>query len=252
MSRLSVTINPPSIRQTIANTAKRSNCTESSVVSSCVAAFAPVLEKMNDSHQSVYNLKGMLQRFIITETNSQLRAHPCIAPEELCRTIYQTSIKGNSLITPADSHQQKHSNDSMNKKEATTIKEQLKSLKESTNAKKIIYIYDLRNIAPRNLCVYGQANIILIKEDKFNSYFFDFDHIQTLPTSDLITYGTTELLRREKIVLPHPYICWIDIYHVNNLSIMLPVAHEIDISTCRRASDGVIVINPFSNNLKNR
>lgn len=252
MSRLSVTINPPSIRQTITNTAKRSNCTESSVVLSCVTTMAPILEKMNENHQSALNLQGRLQRFIVTETISQLRSTPCIVPEELCRTIYQTSIKSNSLISPADNHQQKSGNDSMTKREALTIKEYLKSLKKSINVKKIIYIYDERKIDLRTFRVYGRANIIPIKEDRCNDYFFDFDNIQVLSTSDLITFGTTELIKRKKIAFSHPYICWVDIYHVNNLSIMLPVANANDVSTCKKTSSDVIVINPFSSDIQSR
>ncbi|WP_174510469.1 hypothetical protein [Klebsiella oxytoca] len=252
MSRLSVTINSPSIRQTIKSTAKRSNCTESSVVLSCVTTLAPILEKMNENHQSALNLQGRLQKFIVTETVSQIRANPCIVPEEVCKIIYQKSIKGNSLITPADSHQQKSGNDSMSKREAVTIKEQLRSLKESINAKKIIYIYNERKIELKTLRVYGRANIIPIKEDRCDNYFFDFDHIQILSTSDLITFGTAELIKKKNIAPPHPYICWIDIYHVNGLSIMLPVANATDVSTGRKASSDVIIINPFSSDIQSR
>lgn len=119
---------------------------------------------MNENHQSALNLQGRLQKFIVTETVSQLRANPCIVPEEICKIIYQTSIKGNSLITPANSHQQKSGNDSMSKREAITIKEQLKSHKESINAKKLYIFIIKRAMNLRTLRVHGRANIIQLKK----------------------------------------------------------------------------------------
>ncbi|EOI8231744.1 TPA: hypothetical protein R1891_004468 [Klebsiella oxytoca] len=249
MSRIPVTLNQPAIRQTIKNTAKRNNCTESSVLSSCVIACAPFLEKMNADHQSILNLQGTLQKAILKETISQYRSERQIYPELYFSLAFETCIKDQTLITPAGSHQQKAINDGMSKTEKETIKAQMEVLLESSNAKKIIYIYHARYVDPKTLFTYGQANIIPIKEVVYEGNAFDFDNIQVMPTSYLIAVGINELLKMKGIFLPHPCICWVSICHINNFSVMLPVVREVDISVNSKASGDVIIINPFSRKL---
>lgn len=249
MSRIPVTLNQPAIRQTIKNAAKRNSCSESLVLASCAVACAPFLEKMNAAHQSIRNLQGMLQKAILKETLAQHRSEPQIIPEQHFSLIFETCIKDQTLITPAGSHQQKSINDEMNKTEKEAIKEQMESLLESSNAKKIIYIYHARQVDPKTLLLYGRANIIPIKEVVYEGHLFDFDNIQIMPTSYLIAIGINELLKIKGIFLPHPCICWVSICHVNGFSVMLPVVREVDISVNREASGDVIIINPFSRKL---
>ncbi len=45
--------------------------------------------------------------------------------------------------------------------------------------------------------------------------------------------------------MPYPVVCWIDIYHVNDMTVMLPVLRKTDASYRVNAPDDII-INPYS------
>ncbi|ECS4614210.1 hypothetical protein A9W13_17210, partial [Salmonella enterica subsp. enterica serovar Typhimurium var. 5-] len=66
-----------------------------------------------------------------------------------------------------------------------------------------------------------------------------------LSASQLIIFGINEVLRRKEIVMPYPVVCWIDIYHVNEMVVMLPVIRKTDVSNRVNAPDDII-INPYS------
>ena len=84
-----------------------------------------------------------------------------------------------------------------------------------------------------------------MKETSYEEYFFDLSQIQLLPVSELIIFGTEKVLERKNITIPHPCVCWIDIYQVNGLAIMVPIVHEVNATRRNHSTDDIIVINPF-------
>ncbi len=165
--------------------------------------------------------------------------------EEYCSLIWKTNIMS-PLKTPIADYFQLNANDEfMGKDEKTVIRERLSSLRENYDMEKAIYIYNQRHFDVKHQSVSGYSNIILIHRTTFEGYYFDAGQALLLSTSQLIIFGINEVLRRKGIVMPYPVVCWIDIYHVNEMVVMLPVLRKTDVSNRVNVPDDII-INPYS------
>ncbi|ELY4815229.1 hypothetical protein SM100_004058, partial [Cronobacter sakazakii] len=216
-----------------------------SAISEAVELTIPIFEQCIRHQLLIKELKNDLLKFSIIENINRGRGSPEITLEEHCLLIWNTNIK-NSLKVPISDFFQLNVNDAfMGKDEKTVIHERLTSLRESYNMEKAIYIYNQRRFDVKKQSISGDSNILLIHKTSFEEYYFDVGHAQLLSASKLIIFGINEVLRRREIVLPCPVICWIDIYHVNEMVLMLPVIRKTDASSCGMAPNNIIV-NPYS------
>ena len=165
--------------------------------------------------------------------------------EEYCSLIWKTNIMSPLKIPITDYFQLNTNDEFMGRDEKTVIRERLSSLRENYDMEKAIYIYNQRKFDVKKQSVSGDSNIILIHRTTFEGYYFDAGQVLLLSTSQLIIFGINEVLRRKEIVMPYPVVCWIDIHHVNEMVVMLPVIRKTDVSNRVNAPDDII-INPYS------
>ncbi|MGY9523847.1 protein YagM [Citrobacter freundii] len=222
----------------------------SSVISESVGVAAPLIEKCIHYQCSINEIKNDLLKFTTKEIINRRRGDPEITHEEHCLLIWNTNIRSPLKIPVLDYFQLNANDKFMGKDEKEVISERLSSLRDTYNMEKAIYIYNQRVFDAKKQTVSGDSNILLIHKTIFEDYYFDAGHVQLLPASELIIFGINEVLRRRGIVLPCPVICWIDIYHVNEMVLMLPVIRKSD-AFCLVRSRNDIIINPYSQDLRN-
>lgn len=134
----------------------------------------------------------------------------------------------------------------MGKLEKKSITERLEVLVDANRAKAAIHIHTDRITDDNSQYVKGYSNTILLKETSYEGYHFDINNIVVLPISELIIFGVKEVLKRKNIYFHYPHICWINIYHTNNLAVMLPIICEANLPQCTRNEMKIILINPFA------
>ncbi len=205
----------------------------------------PILEKCNRHHWSIKELKNDLLKFSIKESINRSRGEKEITLEEHFSLIWKTNIRSPLNIPVLDYFQLNANDEFMGKDEQTVIRERLSSLREGYDMEKAIYIYNQRKFDATKKSVLGDSNIILIHKTSFEGYYFDVGEVRLFSTSQLIIFGVNEVLRRKEVVMPYPVICWIDIYHVNEMVLMLPVIRKTDAFSCVNTPDDII-INPYS------
>ncbi|EKA5807673.1 hypothetical protein OLL09_003632 [Escherichia coli] len=218
---------------------------KSSAIAEVMDFVTPILEKCNRHNWSINEIKNDLLKFSIRESINLSRGKTEVTLEEYCSLIWKTNIISPLKIPIADYFQLNANDKFMGKDEKTVIRERLSSLRENYDMEKAIYIYNQRHFNVKNQSVSGYSNIILIHRTTFEDYYFDVGQALLLPTSQLIIFGINEVLRRKRIVMPYPVVCWIDIYHVNDMTVMLPVLRKTDASYPVNAPDDII-INPYS------
>ncbi|WP_227852694.1 hypothetical protein [Klebsiella oxytoca] len=235
---------------TLERYAKMNNTSLSSVISDSVALTVHIFEQCLRYQWSIKELKNDLLKFTIKESINRARGALGITQEEHCSLIWKTNIRSPLKIPVSDYFQLNANDEFMGKDEKIVLRERLSSLREDYDMEKAIYIYNQRKFDETKQSVSGDSNIILIHKTSFEDYYFDVGEVRLFSTSQLIIFGVNEVLRRKEVVMPYPVICWIDIYHVNEMIIMLPVIHKKDASSCIRAPDDII-INPYSQENKN-
>lgn len=234
----------------IHNHARLTGESVSSVIAEVVDLTIPILEKCNRHHWLIKELKNDLLKFSIKESIGRSRGETEITQEEYCSLIWKTNIRS-PLKIPIQVHFQLSANDEfMGKDEKTVIRERLSSLRKDYDMEKSIYIYNQRQFDVKQQSVSGDSNIILIHKTSFDGYYFDVGEVRLFSTSQLIIFGVNEVLRRKEVVMPYPVICWIDIYHINEMVLMLPVIRKTDASSCVNTPDDII-INPYSRESRN-
>ncbi|EPS4528027.1 protein YagM [Citrobacter koseri] len=243
--RIPITIKNESSLGIINHYSKLTKTPVASAISEAVELTIPIFEQCIRHQWLIKELKNNLLRFSIRENINRGRGSPEITLEEHCLLIWNTNIKNSLKVPVLDFFQLKVNDEFMGKDEKTVIHERLASLRESYNMEKAIYIYNQRRFDIKKQSISGDSNILLIHKSAYEEYYFDVGHVQLLPASKLIIFGINEVLRRREIVLPCPVICWIDIYHVNEMVLMLPVIRKTDACNCVNAPDDII-INPYS------
>lgn len=222
----------------------------SSVIAESVDLAIPILEKCIRHHLSIKYLKNDLLKFSIKERINRSRGETEITLEEHCSLIWKTNIRSPLKIPVSDCFQLNANDEFMGKDEKTVIRERLSSLRKDYDMEKSIYIYNQRQFDVKQQSVSGDSNIILIHKTSFDGYYFDVGEVRLFSTSQLIIFGVNEVLRRKEVVMPYPVICWIDIYHINEMVLMLPVIRKADASRCVNTPDDII-INPYSRESRN-
>lgn len=241
----SVTFKNQSSLGVIDHYARLTNKSHSSVIAEVVDLAIPILEKFNRHNWSINEIKNDLLKFSIKESINRSRGKTEVTLEEYCSLIWKTNIMSPLKIPIADYFQLNANDEFMGKDEKTVIRERLSSLRENYDMEKAIYIYNQRHFDVKHQSVSGYSNIILIHRTTFEGYYFDAGQALLLSTSQLIIFGINEVLRRKGIVMPYPVVCWIDIYHVNEMVVMLPVLRKTDVSNRVNVPDDII-INPYS------
>lgn len=170
---------------------------------------------------------------------------PVVSAEEHMKIMWENYLVSSHFFTPALSHQQKSICNTMSSLEIKAFKDELTLKKASQPAKKIIYIYAARQVDKRSLCIHGHAYTFFLKERTHDGNYFDVNHIQLLPISDLIIFGTEKNPERKNISIPYPCICWIDIFQINGLAVMVPIVRESSMPPQKKSNTNIIIINPF-------
>lgn len=231
--------------ETLEHYARMNNKSLSSVISDSVALTVHIFEQCLRYQWLIKELKNDLLRFTINERIIRNRGEKEVTLEEYCSLIWKTNIMSPLKIPITDYFKLNANDEFMGKDEKTVIRERLSSLRENYDMEKAIYIYNQRHFNVKHQSVLGYSNIILIHRTTFEDYYFDVGQTLLLSTSQLIIFGINEVLRRKEIVMPYPVVCWIDIYHVNEMVVMLPVIRKTDVSNRVNAPDDII-INPYS------
>ncbi|MHA3510520.1 hypothetical protein ACX1G9_04130 [Yersinia enterocolitica] len=213
-------------------------------------AVVPFFNKITSCHYEAKQIEEILLRQSINEHISQVRSTPEITREEFFLTVWNTHIK-NTLWIPSIENSQKKTNDgSMGKLEKKSITERLEVLVDANRAEAAIHIHTDRITDDNSQYVKGYSNTILLKETSYGEYYFDINNIVVLPISELIIFGVKGVLKRKDIYFSNPYICWINIYHTNNLAVMLPIICKAELPQCTKNEKKIILINPFTTGSK--
>ncbi|AYM91577.1 hypothetical protein D9980_13855 [Serratia sp. 3ACOL1] len=206
----------------------------------------PFFNKITSCHYEAKQIEEILLRQSINEHISQVRGTPEITHEEFFLTVWNTHIKSALWIPSIENFQKKTNDGSMGKLEKKSITERLEALVDANRAKAAIHIHTDRITDDNSQYVKGYSNTILLKETSYEGYHFDINNIVVLPISELIIFGVKEVLKRKNIYFHYPHICWINIYHTNNLAVMLPIICEANLPQCTRNEMKIILINPFA------
>ncbi|HBL6926807.1 TPA: hypothetical protein LSH87_000700 [Citrobacter koseri] len=226
------------------------NISRSAVFDYVMNAHRPFANQISHYH---YEVKKLEERFLNQSVDAHLssvRGKPEITREELFSSAWKHNIKSQLYVPSFEHYRHNTSDGTMGKGEKKIIEEQLESFVDTYRMKGAIHIKTDRIVDTNGPNARGCSSTILIKEKSWNGYFFDFNHIVTLPISDLIIFGVKEVLKREKIYFDAPYICWINIYHTNDLAVMIPIIREEEISDHRKNEKSIIIINPFTRGAK--
>ncbi|HAT1608152.1 TPA: hypothetical protein I8Y23_004519 [Raoultella planticola] len=206
----------------------------------------PFFKKITSCHYAAKQIEEILLRQSINEHISQVRGTPEITHEEFFLTIWNTHIKSALWIPSIENFQKKTNDGSMGKLEKKSITERLEVLVDANRAKAAIHIHTDRITDDNSQHVKGYSNTILLKETSYEGYHFDINNIVVLPISELIIFGVKEVLKRKNIYFNCPHICWINIYHTNNVAVMLPIIREVNLQQCTRKETKIILINSFA------
>ncbi|EOD4081633.1 hypothetical protein ACOHX9_002032 [Yersinia enterocolitica] len=211
-----------------------------------IKAVVPFFNKITSCHYEAKQIEEILLRQSINEHISQVRGIAEITREEFLLTIWNTHIKSTLWIPSIENFQKKTNDGSMGKFEKKSITERLEALLDASRAKAAIHIHTDRITDDNSQYVKGYSNIILLEETSYQGYHFDINNIVVLPISELIIFGVKEVLKRKNIYFHNPQICWINIYHTNNLAVMLPIISETDLPQRTKNERNIILINPFA------
>lgn len=222
------------------------NISRSAVFDYIMNAYRSFAYRISYHHNELKKLEAFLLNQSMDAHLSSIRGKPEITREEILGAVWKNDIISKLNIPNFEHYRHNTSDGTMGKGEKKIIEEQLESFVDTYRMKGAIHIKTDRIVDTNGPNVRGCSSTILIKEKSWNGYFFDFNHIVTLPISDLIIFGVKEVLKREKIYFDAPYICWINIYHTNDLAVMIPIVREEEISDHRKNEKSIIVINPFT------
>lgn len=224
--------------------------TRSAIADLSFKAAIPFYNKIIYHRTKITQIEEFLLNQSVDAHLSLARGKPEIAPEELFGAVWKNNIKSQHNVLGFEHYRHNTNDGTMGKGEKKIIEEQLESFVDTYRMKGAIHIKTDRIIDTNGPNVRGCSSTILIKEKSWNGYFFDFNHIVTLPISDLIIFGVKEVLKRENIYFDVPYICWINIYHTNDLAVMIPIIREEELSERYKNEKSIIVINPFAEGTK--
>ncbi|HEJ7039016.1 TPA: hypothetical protein SMF55_000720 [Serratia liquefaciens] len=202
--------------------------------------------RVSHHNNEVKKLRELLLNQTMDAHLSSIRGIPEITREEFFLAGWKSHIKSQLNIPSFEYYRHNTSDGTMSKGEKKIIEEQLEGFVDTYRMRGAIHIKTDRIVDKNGPNVKGSANTILIKETSWNGYFFDFNNIVLLPISDLIIHGVREVLKRKEIYSNSPYVCWINIYHTNELAVMVPIIQEDEVSDHRRNEKVIIVINPFT------
>ncbi|AHF76147.1 hypothetical protein Sant_1074 [Sodalis praecaptivus] len=215
-----------------------------------VKASVPFLNKITSYHYQARQIEMILLRQSIHGHISQIRGTPEITHEEFFLTVWNTHIKSALWIPSIENSQKKTNDGSMGTLEIKNITERLEVLVDTNRAKAAIHIHTDRITDDNSQYLKGYSNTILLKETSYGEYYFDINKIVVLPITELIIFGVKGVLKRKDIYFSHPYICWINIYHTNNLAVMLPIICKAELPQCTKNEKKIILINPFTTGSK--
>lgn len=222
----------------------------SAVFDYAVKALYPLASRISYHSNEVKNLEEL---FLNQSTDIHLqsvRGTPEITREEFFLAGWESCIKSPLNIFAFEYYRHNTCDETIGKSEKKNIEEQLKDFVDANRVKGAIHIKTDRIVDKNGPYVKGHTKTILIKETSWNGYFFDFNKIITLPITDLIIFGIKEVLKRRAICLNGPYICWINIYHTNDMAVMVPILRLTDVPEQRRQEKIIFIVNPFTERSK--
>lgn len=222
----------------------------SAVFDHAVKALYPLARQVYYHNNEVKKLEELFLNQSLDVNLQSTRGEPEISREELFLMGWESSIKSPLNIQAFEHYRHNTRDGTMGKSEKKSIEEQLKYIVDTNRMKGAIHIKTERIIDKNGPNVKGCYKTIFIKETLWNGYFFDLNHIVTLPITSLIIFGVKEVLKREKIYSNAPYICWINIYNTNDQALMVPVIREDEVPEHRKNQKVIFIVNPFRRDQK--
>lgn len=223
----------------------------SAVFDYAVKALYPLASRISYHSNEIKKLEELLLNQSMDVHLQSVRGAPEITREEFFLAGWESHIKSPLNIQAFEHYRHNTSDGTMGKSEKKSIEEQLQYIVDAHRVKGAIHIKTDRIVDKTSPNVKGYAKTILIEETSWRGYFFDFNHIVTLPVTDLIIFGIKEVLKRRSICLNAPYICWINIYHTNDMAVMVPIIRVTDVPEHRRQEKTIFIVNPFHGETKN-
>lgn len=249
--RITFSPNKKSTIELIDSFSHAKRCSRSEVISFLLNATVPVLNKIISQYHMAETLEYTLSCLFKEKEVITKRTDPKLTYEEFFFSIWKTQIRFSNEIIDNDFHKHKISHNRMGRGEKNKIHEKLSMLIDKFNAKKAIFIYTDRRVNNDYLIAGGISNIILIKKVVYDGHVFDFNRIVILPIFELITFGVEEVFKRKNISPVQSCLCWIPIYHTNELAVMVPVLAEGDATQKSITGRKTIIVNPFVEEINN-
>ncbi|EJF5837415.1 hypothetical protein M8W81_002565 [Salmonella enterica] len=222
------------------------NRSRSAVFDYAVKALYPLASRISYHSNEVKNLEELFLNQSVNIHLQSVRGTPEITHEEFFLAGWESHVKSPLDILAFEHYRHNTSDGAMGKIEKKSIEEQLKDMVDANRVKGAIHIKTDRIIDKRSPNVKGYEKTILINDTSWHGYFFDLNQIIILPISDLIIFGIKEVLKRRAICFNAPYICWINIYHTNDMAVMVPIIRVTDVPEHRRKEKIIFIVNPFA------
>lgn len=225
-------------------------CSYSESINFWLDVVSPLIREANFHHQTaveiernaVLALKGIIKKPSLEEEIARA--------EVILQTIWNENIRWEEEILDNNVYLHKLRSNLMGKDEMDGIECNAKKIIEMFSAERLIWIYTDRRVNHNHLKAGGISNLIIIKKTNYGGYYFDINHVIILSLIEVSTYGANNAIKKKGVVLPHSNICWIPIYHTNNMVVMLPVIEESMKHKSCNDNSIITIINPFNEEVR--
>lgn len=209
--------------------------------------YAAINSHIHNANEIERNLPSILRKCL----NHEVYEEDTFNFDKVLWSVWENNIRQQQEFLEEKFHIHKMTGQRMGKIEIDQIENDAKDLVETFSAQRVIWIYTDRRVNNKYLKAGGISNIILIKQINFGGYYFDINHTVVIPLIDLSIYGAKRSIKNKGVKLLHPYLCWIPIYHTNNMAIMVPVLEDKYIHSTRQEKCIVTIIDPFNEEIRN-
>ncbi len=220
-------------------------------ISNGLDILAPFYAAINSHIHIVNEIERNIPSILNKCLNHEVSEKDTLNFEKALWSIWENNIRQQQELLEDKFYIHKMTGQRMGKIEVDQITKDAEDLVAKFGAQRVIWIYTDRRVNNKHLKAGGISNIIIINKTNFGGYYFDINHTVIIPLIDLSIYGATRSIKNKGVKLLHSYLCWIPIYHTNNMAVMVPVLEDKYIHSTRQERCIVTIINPFNEEIRN-
>ena len=226
-------------------------CSLSESINFWLDVVSPLIREANHHHQTA----AEIERNAVLALKKVIQTDPLEAEitrvEIILMSIWNETIREKEEFVGDDIYIHKLRTHLMGRDELEGIKCRAEEIIERYGAERLIWIYTDRRVNHKYSQAGGLSNLIIIKKSHYANYYFDINHAIILSLSEIAMYGAEKAIKKKGVILPHPYTCWLPIYHTNNMVVVIPVIEERMKHKSCKENCALTIINPFSDEVRN-